>query len=257
MALIDFMDENRIPMAFTALVLLIGTVAYFSEGAPNSVPMAQLAKAYDGMRLKVAFSDTGDLELYSNAVPSIMSKLPAAEGVSVPDDGTMVLGFSEGMGMKKENEISGPGSRLTDLYGINVSINGILGKTGGPIDMMHFLATKDFDAIEGKEGKVAVLMKGTMPKVFFYYEKGDRNPRISLAEGSLGNYGISEKNGKQYIPILIGADEAKMMRSEKLFSKPGDELEGFFGKNVKIAGILAKTNSALDMVHIVPREFGQ
>jgi hypothetical protein len=56
--------------------------------------------------------------------------------------------------------------------------------------------------------------------------------------------------------MLIGSDEAKMMRAEKLFSQPGDTLSGFFGKDVKIVGILAKTNSALDMMHFVPKECG-
>ena len=52
--------------------------------------------------------------------------------------------------------------------------------------------------------------------------------------------------------MIIGYDEALMMKREKLFSKPGDELHDFFGlKKIKIVGVLAPTKTFLDEVHIV------
>ena len=51
--------------------------------------------------------------------------------------------------------------------------------------------------------------------------------------------------------MIIGYDEALMMKREKLFSKPGDELHDFFGlKTIKIVGILAPTKTMVDEVHL-------
>ena len=51
---------------------------------------------------------------------------------------------------------------------------------------------------------------------------------------------------------MLGAAEAKMMQSEKLFANPGDTLRDFFGADVFIAGIMLPMNSSVDMMHIVP-----
>jgi hypothetical protein len=54
---------------------------------------------------------------------------------------------------------------------------------------------------------------------------------------------------------VIGYEEAKMMKEEKLFTKVGDEIENFFGlPKVRVVGILAKTNTAIDNYHIVGKE---
>lgn len=55
--------------------------------------------------------------------------------------------------------------------------------------------------------------------------------------------------------MLIGFDEAVMMKEEKLFAKPGDQLTNFFGvPTMSIGGVLEKTGTVLDMVHIVDQE---
>ena len=52
--------------------------------------------------------------------------------------------------------------------------------------------------------------------------------------------------------MIIGYDEALMMKKEKLFSKPGDQLKNFFGlESITIIGVLAPTKTMLDDVHIV------
>lgn len=52
--------------------------------------------------------------------------------------------------------------------------------------------------------------------------------------------------------MIIGYDEALMMKREKLFKKPGDELHDFFGLDkIRIVGILAPTKTFLDETHIV------
>jgi hypothetical protein len=78
------------------------------------------------------------------------------------------------------------------------------------------------------------------PKIFI--EQGEAN-LLPLAEGRYPT-NIDE--------MVLGADEASMMREEKLFSKTEDNLENFFGvEKMKIVGILKKTGTDIDNFHIV------
>ncbi len=54
--------------------------------------------------------------------------------------------------------------------------------------------------------------------------------------------------------IVIGEMEAEMMKSEDLFSKVGDKIEGLFGINTTVEGILMKTNSPADYLHFLSNE---
>ena len=45
------------------------------------------------------------------------------------------------------------------------------------------------------------------------------------------------------------------MIKENLFKKEGDTINGFFGNDVIISGILSKTNSQLDNYHFVKEGF--
>ena len=61
------------------------------------------------------------------------------------------------------------------------------------------------------------------------------------------------KNGKSYLPIYIGSDEAAMMREKKLFQNTGDTIDGFFGNDVYVAGVLRKTGTVFDLLHYIPQ----
>ena len=63
------------------------------------------------------------------------------------------------------------------------------------------------------------------------------------------------KNEKKYLPLFVGNNEALMMLKEKLFSQRGDVINDFFGNNIFIAGVLPKTNTDFDNIHIVGPEF--
>ena len=52
--------------------------------------------------------------------------------------------------------------------------------------------------------------------------------------------------------IIVGSAEAAMMREEGLFSAVGDRIDGFFGQDVIIVGVLEETGTALDMMHVLP-----
>jgi len=250
----EFMSENKQPVLFTALLIGAISVAYFYAGAPGSVGMNGASTAiYDGMRYKVAYSDE-DLELYALAKNNQISKFMASEGNSIPEENTTVLGSFEGSAMKEEKEISGPGSRLRNLFGINTTVEGILKKTGQPADMLHFLSPTQFAKIAGKEGVVfSRLTAKKEPKMFFVYDTDDKPPfQLKIAEGKIKNFvSYTDENGNKICPLIVGADEAKMMRGEKLFSSVGDRLEGFFGNTVEVVGVLEKTNTSVDMFHFV------
>jgi Cu+-exporting ATPase len=52
--------------------------------------------------------------------------------------------------------------------------------------------------------------------------------------------------------MIVGYEEAMMMKNEKLISKTGDFLQNFFGISViKVVGILEPTGTELDKIHIV------
>jgi hypothetical protein len=60
---------------------------------------------------------------------------------------------------------------------------------------------------------------------------------------------------KKYLPVYIGAKEAEVMLEEKLFSKEGDTLTGFFGNDVIVSKILPITGTDFDNYHVVGRDF--
>lgn len=59
--------------------------------------------------------------------------------------------------------------------------------------------------------------------------------------------------------VVIGAEEAKMMRKEGLFKNIGDIIPNFFGaRNVRVAGILKPTGTLVDQYHLLaPETFAQ
>ncbi len=79
------------------------------------------------------------------------------------------------------------------------------------------------------------------PKLFV--ESGDIGKNIAIAEGSRN---LSSKS------MIIGAEEAAMMKKEKLIEKAGDALPNFFGVDLmRINGILAPTGTVMDFFHLV------
>jgi soluble P-type ATPase len=80
----------------------------------------------------------------------------------------------------------------------------------------------------------------------FFIQTNQLNVELPLAEGS-GSLGKDE--------MVIGYEEAEMMKKEKLFEKPGDTLANFFGiPSMKIVGILKPTGTFLDNAHIIKTE---
>ncbi|MBL8030264.1 MAG: copper-translocating P-type ATPase [Candidatus Doudnabacteria bacterium] len=91
-----------------------------------------------------------------------------------------------------------------------------------------------------KQSAMKVNFAEGNPKFFMQTDQGTID--LPMAEGE-ANLGKNE--------MIIGFDEAEMMKKEKLFEKPGDSLVNFFGvPSMKIVGILKPTGTFLDNAHI-------
>ncbi len=95
-----------------------------------------------------------------------------------------------------------------------------------------------------KSGPTMLAFSGKEPKIFLKttaFAKG--------IETEDGNLLLSANN------VVLGYDEAMMMKKEKIFTKVGDFIPNFFSnKTVIVSGILKPTNSALDNYHFVSPE---
>ena len=250
-----FINENKMAIVFAAALMLIVSAAYAYLGAPGAAGMGAGSTAiYDGMRYKVAYADDGVMKLFALAKNNQISKFMAAEGNPIPEENSLSIGAGEARMMLDEKLITGAGSRLKGFFGINTTVEGVLKRTGQPADMLHFLSPTQFAKIEGREGVVfSRLTAKKEPKMFFVYDLKDKPPfALPFAEGKLRDFAsYTDDDGGKVCPLIVGADEAKMMREEKLFSNTGGRLDGFFGNNVEIVGVLGKTNSSIDMFHFV------
>ncbi len=250
-------NNNRQGIMIALLVMAIGMGAYFAkfgfEEAQGGMAAPDIG-AFDGIRLKVGYTPEGAMKVFALARNNALAKYPASEGENLPEADSMVLGATEAAMMREERLISGSGSQLTDFFGINTKFGGMLSKTGTQLDMFHFLSPTQYAAINGEEGRMFVKVSPEkVPKLFYTLQIGESAPpKFEFAEGRMDDYKPHELGGETYYPAIIGAQEAKMMRDEKLFALPGDTIRGFFGKNVVIAGVLKPSGSAMDMAHFIP-----
>lgn len=241
---------EKIPLIITVVLLVIGSIAYFAVPRPIT-PMGTL---YENAQFKVAYAPDGNIKLFALVNPAQLANIRAAEGTAVPGDDAMVLGSGEAAMMRKENLFTNVGSMLPDFFGIQTHVGGILVPTKDLSNDMHFLSETQFAAITGDEQKVFVTFteKG-MPKFFYRYESGDKYS-LNLAEGNAVDFASQTIDGKTYEPLVLGANEAAMMRSELLFKNVGEKIDGFFGVNVVIVGVLKPTGTAVDMMHFVQKD---
>ena len=91
----------------------------------------------------------------------------------------------------------------------------------------------------------------------FYYLSINEPLNIQLSEGNIDSYQIHIIGGQEYYPLILGYEEAKIMREKGLFIDIGDPIKNFFSKNTVVVGILRKTGGALDMAHFIPLSKGE
>jgi Cu+-exporting ATPase len=83
----------------------------------------------------------------------------------------------------------------------------------------------------------------------------ENTPKLFLEVEPYETLGITLVEGRALIgpnEMIIGYDEAQMMKEEKLIKGAGDVLPNFFGiGEMKVIGILAKTGTEVDKYHLV------
>lgn len=257
MDIAKFAGNNKLGIVVSVLVIIVVLGAYFAkfgfadtQGAMASPEIG----AFEGIRLKVDYAPDGSMKVFALARNNELAKYAAADGAALPEADSIVLGATEAAMMREEGLISGIGSPLADFFGINTTVEGVLAKTGTQLDMFHFLSSSQYEAISGEEGRMFVKISPEQsPKLFYTLKAWDSlPPKFELAEGRIEDFKIHELGGETFYPVIIGADEAKMMREEKLFARTGDTIRGFFGKNVAVVGVLRQSGSAMDMAHFIP-----
>jgi len=267
-------EEHIRSLAFTLLVLAAGTAAMYQEGYFTKTQMLN-PMIFGDMAMKIVFEGDNP-EFLAYAPAEKLSAVPTLTGEPAPDGDTLVLGYSEAKDMSEENKITAAqaifGYDVDEAFlGSGMTVTGMLKRTGTPMDMMHIVSKERFDSIPPGERIDVKYTEDKMPKFFYYINPDGTNwpKKTTFAMGSsldyqrfrnektvanitLGGLDLHINNEKDYLPLVLGSTEAKMMIDEKIFSKPGDRIDGFFGKNVVIAGVLEPTGTVLDMFHYMP-----
>lgn len=201
---------------------------------------------------KVSFAE-GTPKLFKDVNLNEFGNLQLANGKKDLSNYEVVLGAKEAKMMIEEGLIKGVGDYLNDFFGLEqVRITGILKETGTVLDEYHFFNGETFSKIQSTANIKGAITPDGNYKLFYLTTTIPEKVKNNVPADGFGSVYIA---GKQYTPVYIGSDEAEMMIKEKLFSKDGDTIDGFFGNNALVSAVLPKTNTVLDQVHFVKSTF--
>jgi len=264
----NFINQRKSAILLALTIMILGTVLYFGTGVYKQSNMSSnvdnnVLELLRNVQLKAAYTKEGTIDMFAFARDSDLTKLRATQGKAIPKTGEMVLGNIEGSMMKKEGEFENIGDNIED-YNTQFKITGVLAKTETFADDFHFINQKQYASLKGNDTNLFIKFKDkTTPKLFYLYSKDDASGdtsngspvNVELIEGNMNQYDIQISGKKIYYPVILGYNEAKMMREEKLFTNVGDTIDNFFGKDIIIIGVIKQTNSSIDMMHLVQPDF--
>ena len=93
------------------------------------------------------------------------------------------------------------------------------------------------------KGKIAYV--DNAPKMFLEVDENELKD-LPIKEGT-ARVGLNE--------VVLGYEEAQMMKKEGLFTAVGDTIPNFFGlPSVRVVGILKPTGTAIDSYHLMSSE---
>lgn len=253
----NFIKENKSAILFSILIMLVGSIAYVTTdqamgGASGSGNLDN--NIFESIKFKVVIGPDGVINLLANTKNNILATLDTTEGSSILEEDSIVIGNEAAARLKKAGIFSESGDLISSYFGISTTVEGILEKQDNIIDYLTFLSVSAFENADGETGKVfsKVTMEGSA-KVFFTLLENDAIiSKFQLAEGDISGYEIHNLDGEEYYPLIVGSEEAKVMREEKLFKSTGDPIREFFGKNFVVVGVLEETNTILDYLHFIP-----
>ena len=116
-----------------------------------------------------------------------------------------------------------------------------------PVDVTAFEQARGVDLITTQVGDEI--------KLFYPVTTASVPPEFVDLMSEKNSFATVMIDGIKYQSIYLGAEEANVMLADKLFVKPGDTIQGFFGNNVIVAGILPNTSTVLDQMHYVSANF--
>lgn len=120
-----------------------------------------------------------------------------------------------------------------------------MGANGKPMNVQISIESKKYIGTLFAKGKTKINFAEANPKLFLEVDQLD-SKSLKIKEGT----SILNKN-----EMIVGYEEAMMMKKEKLIDKPGDVLKNFFGiPEMKVVGILEPTGTILDSYHLVNGE---
>jgi hypothetical protein len=252
----SFLRENAVPIIVTLLVLGVGTYILLQQGYFANASGMGGSMIVKNLQLKLFIEEDG-VALVGYAPSEYLMDYRAFAGNQAPGPGEMVLGFTEAGMMAEEdnltfNQVLWGFEADEEFAGGEINVTGVLEKTGTILDMAHIVSKGTFDAINSPKIITKFTEEG-MPKFFYIIDNSESNwpPGTEFAVGSKTDFVIRNIGGKPYYPVVLGSGEAKMMISEKLISGVGAKIDGFFGRDSYIVGILEPTNSSLDMLHFI------
>ncbi len=188
-------------------------------------------------------------KLFIATTPEDLQGLRLQMGTPSLKDNEMVVGYEEGMMMVREGLIKKPGDIIDNFFGIRkIKVSGILAPTNTMLDMFHIMNDNTFNTVKAEGILFAKIAPDNSLKLFFVIE--NEIPPILVPYISRNK--LTRSNP---VSVYVGIDEAKMMIAEKIFTKKGDRVNAFFGNNIEIAGIVPKTNTWYDHMHIVGTTF--
>ena len=207
---------------------------------------------FAGGKSKINFAE-GNPKLFLEVAPNIDSNLlKIKEGTYVLGKNEMIVGYDEAMMMISEKLIQGPGDTLSNFFGIpTMTVVGIMAPTGTILDSYHLVSSETLSNITSETSLVTVTEEDG---VELFYTIASRVPdkyKTNISPSGLDRVVLGTR---VYVPMYFGATEAEMMIKKGEFKKEGDILQEL-GQDVIVAGILPKTNTSLDEMHFVGREF--
>jgi hypothetical protein len=132
-------------------------------------------------------------------------------------------------------------------------VAGILKPTGTFLDDTHILSTANHTKLIFPESLMILETPLEEMEYFYLYDEAIIPPLLkTIINPRKETYTI---DGKEYLSMYVGYDDAQMMREEGEFSKLYDIISDEAGSDVIVAGLPKRTFTSLDMMHFVPKKF--
>jgi len=206
--------------------------------------------------MKIGYLGTEPKLFFTASNSSALNALPYRMGTAQLSTNSMIVGDEEASMMEKEKLFSKAGDSIPGFFGIlpTMQIAGVTSPTETMLDMFHIMDAQTFDRIDADPKSIQFAIAPDKSLKLFYTVPS-QVPNILEQHLEAGDLYPITQNGKTYLPVAIGIDEVKMMIAERLFTKEGEILNGFFGNDVVIIKIIPRTNTWFDHMHFVGEEF--